>query len=129
MHNIDRVRLELPFQGESFETPALAAEQFEFEEEGPYQHGQLWGETENMELASEMLEVSNETEMENFIFDLVGKAVQTSGLNLVRREKAGAGGCSQRRREANPAGGRRFARRASGGRCRGQGRSDFRPGT
>jgi hypothetical protein len=74
MHNIDRVRLEVPFQGESFEAEALEAEQFEFEEEGPYEHGQLWGETENMELASGLLEVSNEAEFEQFLGDLVARA-------------------------------------------------------
>jgi hypothetical protein len=55
MHDIDRVRLEIPSLGQEFEGEVLEAEQFEYEDKGPYGHGQLWGETENMELASELL--------------------------------------------------------------------------
>src|SRR3954453_5854230 len=58
MHDIDRVRLEIPSSG-PFETPELEEEQFEFEATGSAETEQVFAETENMELASNMLEVSN----------------------------------------------------------------------
>ena len=87
MHNIDRVRQEVPLQSELFEAPDLESERSEYEDEGPYQHGQLWGETENMELASEMLELSNESELENFILDLVTKVAQPLKLQMSDEKK------------------------------------------
>jgi hypothetical protein len=92
MHDIDRVRLEIPSLGQEFEGEALEAEQFEYEDKGPYGHGQLWGEMENMELASELLEVSNELDLDNFIGDLVGKATGLlNGLVSDQKKQALAG--------------------------------------
>lgn len=74
MHDIDRVRLETQYD---FETPALQAEQFEYPEyEGS---GQVFGETDNMELASQMLEITNEQELDHFIGDLISKAGHALG--------------------------------------------------
>jgi hypothetical protein len=67
MHDIDRVRLEA-------ESEAFEAEQFEFSGTG-----EIFGETETMELASELLEVSSESELEQFLGDLVAKAGQALG--------------------------------------------------
>jgi hypothetical protein len=72
MHDIDRVRLET--EAEAFESGEFEAEQFTFNESG-----EVFGETENMELASELLEVSSEAELENFLGDLVAKAGQSLG--------------------------------------------------
>jgi hypothetical protein len=72
MHDIDRVQLEA--DGEAFETGEFEAEQFEFNETG-----EVFGETENMELASELLEVSSESELEQFLGDLVAKAGKSLG--------------------------------------------------
>jgi hypothetical protein len=72
MHDIDRVQLEA--EGEAFETGEFEAEQFEFNETG-----EVFGETENMELASELLEVSSESELEQFLGDLVAKAGKSLG--------------------------------------------------
>jgi len=74
MHDIDRVRLETQSEAESFGVGEFEAEHLEFGETG-----QVFGETENMELASELLEVSNEYELEQFLGDLVGKAGQALG--------------------------------------------------
>jgi hypothetical protein len=74
MHDIDRVRLEAEFEAGAFETGEFEAEQFEFAETG-----EVFGETQNMELASELLEVSSESELEQFLGDLVAKAGQSLG--------------------------------------------------
>jgi hypothetical protein len=72
MHDIDRVLLEA--ESEAFQTGESEAEQFEFNETG-----EVFGETENMELASELLEVSSEGELEQFLGDLVAKAGKSLG--------------------------------------------------
>ena len=62
MHDIDLIRLESESESESFETVPFEAEQFEFaqSETPPGETGEVFGETEQMELASELLEVTNE---------------------------------------------------------------------
>lgn len=75
MHDIDRVQLET--ESEAFETGAFEAEQFEFNETG--ETGEVFGETENMELATELLEVSNESELEQFLGNLVAQAGKSLG--------------------------------------------------
>ena len=72
MHDIDRVQLEVG--NEAFETGEIEAEQFEFKETG-----EVFGETENMELASELLAVSSEGELEQFLGALVAKAGKSLG--------------------------------------------------
>ena len=86
MHDIDRVRLETQ---SDFETPALQAEQFEYSEyEGPNsgEAGPVFSETENMELASQMLEIVNEQELDHFIGDLISKAGSALGGFIKRPE-------------------------------------------
>jgi len=70
MHDIDRVRLEIQPEGETFE-----AEQFEFGETefAGNEVGEVFSEMETMELASELLGVSSEAEMEQFLGSLIGK--------------------------------------------------------
>jgi len=63
MHDIDRVRLETQAESETFETGPFEAEQFKFAEaETTSYSGEVFNETEQMELASEMLEITNEAE-------------------------------------------------------------------
>ena len=92
MHDIDRVKLETQ---SDFGTPALKAEQFEYSEyEGPYstETGQVFGETENMELASQMLEITNEQELDQFIGDLISKAGRALGGFIKTPEGQALGG-------------------------------------
>jgi hypothetical protein len=77
MHDIDRVRL-----GTQNETGMFEAEQFEYgEAETPFQAetGEVFGEAEQMELASEMLEISNEGELDRFLGNLIKRAGQAVG--------------------------------------------------
>jgi hypothetical protein len=76
MHDLDRVRLELGSQERQLE-----AEQFEFGEMETLS-GEAEGvftEMENMELASELLEVGSEAELEYFLGGLIKKAGHALG--------------------------------------------------
>ena len=96
MHDIDRVRLEIQPEGETFE-----AEQFEFGEAefAGSEVGEVFSEMETMELASELLGVSGEAEMEQFLGSLISKAGNAlgglirsaDGQTLVRSLKTAAG--------------------------------------
>jgi hypothetical protein len=79
MHDIDRIRLES--ESEMFEAVPFEAEQFEFgESEAPSgETGEVFGETEQMELASELLEVTSEAELDRFLGDLISRAGQAVG--------------------------------------------------
>jgi hypothetical protein len=80
MHDIDRVRLET--QGELLESGPFEAEEFEYAETGiPFQAetGEVFGETEQMELASEMLEIASEAELDRFLGNLISRAGQAVG--------------------------------------------------
>jgi hypothetical protein len=81
MHDIDRVRLETQSEAEMFEAFPLQPQQFEFaQSETPYgETGEVFGETEQMELASELLEVTNEAELDRFLGDLIQRAGQAVG--------------------------------------------------
>jgi hypothetical protein len=96
MHDIDRVRLEIQPEGEAFE-----AEQSEFSETefAGNEVGEVFNEMETMELASELLGVSSEAEMEQFLGSLISKASNavggfirsSGGQALVRSLKTAAG--------------------------------------
>jgi hypothetical protein len=80
MHDIDRVRLET--QVETFESGPFEAEQFEFdkaEASGDGQSGEVFNEAGEMELASEMLEITNEAELDRFLAGLIEHAGRTVG--------------------------------------------------
>ena len=82
MHDLDRVRLEVQSEAEAPAPTELEAEHFEFGEfETPYsgETGEVFGETENMELASELLEVTNEVELDHFLGGLIARAGQALG--------------------------------------------------
>ncbi len=95
MHDIDRVRLETQTETEMFEARPFEAEQFEFAEaETPFQPetGEVFGETEQMELASEMLEISSEAELDRFLGDLIKRAGQAVGKFVSSPEGRALGG-------------------------------------
>ena len=81
MHDIDRVRLESQSEAEMLEAVPFEAEQFEFpqSETSSGETGEVFGETEQMELASELLEVTNEAELDRFLGDLINRAGQAVG--------------------------------------------------
>lgn len=75
MHDIDRSFMEY-----TPETGAYEQEQFEFAEaEWAGESGEIFGETELMELASELLEVSSEAELNHFLGSLISKATSAVG--------------------------------------------------
>ena len=94
MHDIDRTQLESQYESESFEAVPFEAEQFEFaQSETPSgETGQVFGEAEQMELASELLEVTNEAELDRFIGDLIGRAGQAIGRFVKSPEGQAIGG-------------------------------------
>ena len=68
MHDIDRIRLETQSETGMFEAGPFEAAQFEFAQtETSYgETGEVFGETEQMELASELLEITSEAELDRF---------------------------------------------------------------
>jgi len=86
MHDIDRVRLETQADGELFAAGPLEAEYLELSEaEAPWQ-GQreaVFSETEEMELASAMLDITHEAELDRFVGGLLKRAGRAVGT-LVR---------------------------------------------
>lgn len=75
MHDIDRT-----FMDYNPETEAFEQEQFEYaESESSFESGEIFGETELLELASELLEVSNDSELNHFLGGLIGKASKALG--------------------------------------------------
>jgi len=80
MHDIDRVRLETP--AETFESGPFEAEHFEFgeaETSGHAPSGEVFNEAGEMELASEMLEITTEAELDRFLTGLIERAGRTVG--------------------------------------------------
>src|SRR6266508_4616896 len=69
MHNIDRTLTEYTPEMQTFET-----EQFEYQPEatGETVAGEVFGETELMELAAGLLEVQNEQELDRFLGGYIG---------------------------------------------------------
>ncbi len=76
MHDIDRTQLE--FTPEAFEYEQFEQEQFE----SPGETGEVFGEAEVMELAAELLEVTNEQELDRFLGSLISKARSALGSAL-----------------------------------------------
>jgi hypothetical protein len=82
MHDLDRTQVEMPW-----ETSDYGPAEFGYEAEGGYE-GEFGGESETegplseaeeMELASELLEVSDEEELDQFLGDLVRKVSRSAG--------------------------------------------------
>lgn len=71
MHDIDRTQLESGYE-------AFESEQFEFE--GGYgETGSPFNEAEEMELAAELLEVTDEAELDHFLGSLIKRGAQAVG--------------------------------------------------
>jgi len=82
MHDIDRVRLETYAEREMSASGPFEAEHFEFgEAEVPWQgqRDEVFSETEEMELASEMLGITSEAELDRFLGDIIKRAGQAVG--------------------------------------------------
>ena len=94
MHDIDRVRLETQFETETSGAGPFEAEQFEFAEAAPFpaETGEVFGETEQLELVSEMLEVTSEAELDRFLGDLISRAGQAVGKFVSSPEVKALGG-------------------------------------
>ena len=94
MHDIDRIRLETQSETGMFEAGPFEAEQFEFPQaETPYgETGEVFGETEQMELASGLLEVTNEAELDRFLGGLIERAGRTIGKFVKSPEGQAIGG-------------------------------------
>ena len=71
MHDLDRTFMELGNEGEG------EGAAFEFDGEGEW--GEVFGETEVQELAAELLSVSSEQELNQFLGDLIKKAGKAIG--------------------------------------------------
>src|SRR6516225_12328552 len=94
MHDIDRIRLETQPETGMFEAGPFEAQQFEFAQaETPYgETGEVFSETEQMELASGLLEVTSEAEFDRFLGDLIGRAGQAIGKFVRSPEGQAIGG-------------------------------------
>lgn len=77
MHDIDRTFMEY-----TPETSAFEGENFEFSYEWNGESGEVFNESEIMELASELLEVSNEEELNYFLGNFIRKAASTVGAAI-----------------------------------------------
>ncbi|MCC6916813.1 hypothetical protein [Nitrosomonas sp.] len=77
MHDIDRTTLEANTDLENYEH-----DQYEYGESGEAEWGgetAVFSEVEAMELAAELLEISDEAELDQFLGDLIKKAGQVAG--------------------------------------------------
>ena len=94
MHDIDRIRLETQSETGMFEVPQFEAGQFEFAqaETSDFETGEVFGETEQMELASGLLEVTSEAELDRFLGDLIGRAGRAVGKFVGSPEGRAIGG-------------------------------------
>jgi uncharacterized protein (DUF697 family) len=93
MHNIDRTTSEYEFENE-FEFEGEGEGEFEFEGEGEGEfefefEGELEGEALELELATELLEVSNEQELEQFLGNVFKKVAR--GVSSFAKSKIGRG--------------------------------------
>lgn len=79
MHDIDRTFMEYPAQPAQ---PEYAQGPFEFAEGEWDASGEVFGETELMELAADLLEVTDEAELDQFIGGLIGKAGRALGAAI-----------------------------------------------
>lgn len=78
MHNIDRTTNEYEFEN-AFEFEGEGEFEFEFEGEGEFEfefEGELEGEALELELATELLNVSNEQELEQFLGNMFKKVAR-----------------------------------------------------
>lgn len=75
MHDIDRTQMEYSPETE-FESEQFESEQFEY---GEGEWGEVFSEAELMEVAAELLEVTDEAELDQFLGNLIKKAGSAIG--------------------------------------------------
>ena len=88
MHDIDRVQLERSLDTEAYEGETA------FEGEWAGESGRVFDEAQEMELASDLLEIQSEEELDHFIGGLVGLLpgiIQGIGGLFGGRRRRGAG--------------------------------------
>lgn len=79
MHDIDRTTLEFDTEGNGFETDTFG---YEFPEEMEYSDTEAmspFSEAEEMEMAANLLEITDEAELDQFLGNLIKKAGQVVG--------------------------------------------------
>ena len=119
MHDIDRTQMEYSPELSSFEGEydEFAEQEWSGEDEGEGEgYGETYGETvlneaDETELASELLEVTNEAELDQFLGKLLRRAARVRRLGRALADRASGRRCAQGRGEEGPAAGRRRARR------------------
>jgi hypothetical protein len=80
MHDIDRTQLEMEWEAEGFDMEAESDGYGEMEGEFDGEAGNgVFGETDEMELAAELLELTDEAELDQFLGDLIKKAGRVVG--------------------------------------------------
>lgn len=101
MHDLDRTTLEIGEETTNFEFP----EEFEFgQQESPF------GEVEEEELAAQLLEITDESELDQFIGGLI-KKVSKAARGVIRSPGTSSGWLPQRGDQKSAAGRRRSNRR------------------
>ena len=106
MHDIDRTQLEY-----GSELPGFEAERFDYESPWATESGAVLSEAEEYELASELLGVSSEEELDQFLGGLIKKVAQGGRQAVSRAGRAGRRRRAQRRGQEGTAAGRRCTRR------------------
>jgi uncharacterized protein (DUF697 family) len=79
MSTVQPLTYEFNAENEAFEAEQFEAEQFEWEAEGWGGEAEVFNESEVMELAGELLEISNEYELDRFLGDLISRAGSALG--------------------------------------------------
>jgi hypothetical protein len=91
MHDIDRTQLELEPEFSNLESEQYA-EFGEAEWSGESDEAELFGEAEENELANELLEVTDEAELDRFIGSFLGRAAKALGQAFASPEGQAIGG-------------------------------------
>ena len=95
MHDIDQVRLETEAEAGRYQTGPFESEYFEYgeaETSHPGETGGVFSETQEMELASELLEVMSEAELDRFLGNLINRAGGAIGRFVSSPEGQAMGG-------------------------------------
>src|SRR5512143_3851803 len=87
MHDIDRTALETSwetgnYEGGDYEGGDYEGGDYEYETDSTSAEGMPFNEMDEMELASQLLEVSDEAELDQFLGDLFKKATRAVGSFL-----------------------------------------------
>jgi hypothetical protein len=95
MHNIGRMRLETPSETGSIESGPFETEQFDSSPAEAFSYedaSEVLGETEQLELASELLEAESEADLDRVLRDLISSVCRTIGKLISSPEAKAIGG-------------------------------------